>query len=108
MDTAVATRAARSLAAGVLGMVLASEVSLQGVLAADPAEACESALAQAEVAVAQARSREALWTTALDALREARRLRREADWNGCDSRANEARQLAELGRRQLEYPPERN
>jgi hypothetical protein len=58
---------------------------------------CEEVLSQAELAVARARSREALWTTAAGALREARRLRR----------AREAQRLSDLGLQQLDYPPER-
>lgn len=71
-------------------------------------EDCEAALAQSEVAVARARSREALWTTAAGALREARRLRRERVWSGCVDASTEARRLSELGLAQLEYPPERD
>jgi hypothetical protein len=92
----------------MLGMLLASMLSSDVVRAAVPADECEAAVAQAEVAVAHARNREALWTTAVTALREARRLRRAADWSGCDASAREARLLSELGLKQLDYPPERN
>jgi len=68
---------------------------------------CEEALSQAELAVARARSREALWTTAAGALREARRLRRERVWADCMNAAREAQRLSDLGLQQLDYPPER-
>jgi hypothetical protein len=89
-----------------LGMLLAS---FAGSALADASDAitCEEALARAEVAVAGARAREALWTTALEALRTARAARREADWKGCDTAAAQAGTLAGLGLRQLDYPPER-
>lgn len=107
LRTVVSERISRARHA-TLGMLLASMFPSDLLRAAEPADACEAAVAQAEVAVAHARSREALWTTAVAALREARRLRREGDWGGCDASAREARQLSELGLKQLNYPPERN
>ncbi len=107
VPTAISTGISRTRRA-MLGMLLASTLPLGAVGAGQPADDCEATLAQAEIAVASARSREALWTTAVGALREARRLRRDGDWIGCGSSAREAQRLSELGLKQLDYPPERN
>lgn len=92
----------------IRGMLLATAFCWTHAGAADKEQECESTLSQGEVAVARARSREALWTTAVGALRDARRLRRERQWDACVEAAREAQRLSELGLGQLEYPPERD
>lgn len=88
--------------------LLALLFACPGVCTANQEQACEEALSRAEVAVARARSREALWTTAAGALRDARRLRHTQQWRDCIETAEEAHRLAELGILQLDYPPERD
>jgi len=77
----------------VTGMLLASTP----VLAVDTAVAAEAALAEAEVAIAQARVNEALWTTAWNALQEARRARIKQDYAASLRWSARAEELAGLG-----------
>lgn len=77
----------------VTGMLLASLPSL----AADPAVAAENALAQAEIAIARARARDALWSTAWAALLEARRARNNQDHEASMRWSARAEELAGLG-----------
>lgn len=90
----IALPACNSLATLLLtGMLLASSFAL----AADPADTAESALAQAEVAVAKARARNALWSTAWAALLEARRARNKQDYEAAARWSARAEELAGLG-----------
>lgn len=61
------------------------------------AETAELELAQAEVKVAHARVQGALWTTAHNALREARAARNRGDFAASVRLSREAVTLAELG-----------
>jgi hypothetical protein len=68
--------------------------------APETAETAETALSEAEVAVAAARARDALWTTAFDALLRARTARRNGDYAGAVHWSRHARELATLGMEQ--------
>jgi hypothetical protein len=74
-------------------MLLAST----SALAVDSAGAAEAALAEAEVAIAQARVNDALWTTAWNALLEARRARIKQDYAASMRWSARAEELAGLG-----------
>lgn len=69
--------------------------------------AAEMSLAEAEVAVAHARAEKALWTTAFDALQQARASRRNGDVAGTVAWSARARELCDLSIGQLAYPPEK-
>ena len=71
------------------------------------AEAAEMSLAEAEVAVAHARAEKALWTTAFDALQQARASRLRGDVTGTLAWSVKAKELCELSIGQLAYPPEK-
>lgn len=71
------------------------------------AEAAEATLAQAEVAVAHARAEKALWTTAFDALQQARSSRNRAEFAASISWSQRAIELCGLSIGQLAYPPEK-
>ena len=84
-----------------------------GVLAVDeqndPAPPIE--LAAAEAAIEQARLHQALWTTAVAALREARAALARGDRAAVETWSRHARELAELGLRQRQAqdtPPDRH
>jgi hypothetical protein len=83
----------RVMAFLVTGMLLAS----LHALGADPAAAAERALEEAEVAIARARLRDALWSSALAALQEARRSRRSQDYAASQRWSARATELADLG-----------
>ena len=74
-------------------MLLAST----GTCSAETADEAEAALAKAEVAVAKARVREALWSTAWNALLEARRARIAKDYAASVRWSTRAAELAGLG-----------
>ena len=78
-----------------------------GAVAAATAEEAERNLEQAEVAVAHARALEALWSTAFEALQQARRLRRSGDYAASVEQSLRAVELSRLGIAQKDYPPER-
>ena len=67
----------------------------------------EMSLALAEVAVAHARAEKALWTTAFDALQQARASRRRGDVAATLEATARARDLCDLSIGQLAYPPEK-
>jgi hypothetical protein len=73
---------------------LATAVAISAEPTSDEAE---SALSKAEVSVAAARARGALWTTAQNALREARAARNRGDFAATVRLSGEANTLAELG-----------
>lgn len=77
----------------VTGMLLASA----SAMAVDAAGAAEAALAEAEVAIARARVRDALWSTAWNALQEARRARIKQDYAASMRWSARAEELAGLG-----------
>ena len=79
----------------------------EAVVAEASAEAAEMALAEAEVAVAHARAEKALWTTAFDALLEARASRNRGDVASTLAWSARARELCDLSIGQLAYPPEK-
>ena len=81
------------------GMLLAST----GTCSAETPEEAEAALAKAEVAVAKARVREALWSTAWNALLEARRARIAKDYAASVRWSTRAAELAGLGLAQAEH-----
>lgn len=80
------------------GILLAST----GTCADATAEAAEAALGDAEVAVAKARVRGALWSTAWSALLEARRTRISQDYAASARWSTRAAELAGLGITQAE------
>jgi hypothetical protein len=73
-----------------------------GVLAVDARSdpAPDAELAAAEAAIEQARQHQALWTTAVAALREARAALARGDNAAVETWSRQAQELAELGLRQ--------
>jgi len=69
-------------------------------------DAAETALAQAEIAIAKARVHDALWSTAWKALLEARRSRSAQDQPGTLRWSARAAELAALGLTQAGYANE--
>ena len=72
---------------------------------APDASVAEGAIAEAEAAVRQAHAERALWTSAEDALRKARRALREGDTTMAVKQARFAKTQSELGIAQRNYPP---
>jgi len=91
-----------------MALALASAPSDDGLVCAkDAPPACESArsrLAEAQSVVQAAAARGALWTTALEALQEARGAFVERDYGGAQRAAQTAAELARLGIAQTAYP----
>jgi hypothetical protein len=83
-------------------------VSTAGLVAAneDPPtpDAVASAIAGAETAIKQANAERALWTSAEDAMRKARRALQEGNAAMAVEQAHLARKQAELGIAQKSYP----
>ena len=69
---------------------------------AAPSEEADTALAGAERAVETARARQALWTTAVSALKEARTARAKGDFAATVQWSKRAQELSELGLLQRE------
>lgn len=97
----------------LLGAPLAGWVSLPALAGDTPAcsqaapPACErarGALAEAEAAVQAAAAKRALWTTAEDAVREARRAFAAGDYDKAARAAGTAVEQARLGIEQTHYP----
>lgn len=65
--------------------------------AADERTAARAALDEAEAAIVQAQEHQALWTTALAALKRSRSAWERGDWPAVLHWGREARSLAELG-----------
>jgi hypothetical protein len=92
------------------GLALASAPTLagDGTTCPDPAPpACKRArdgVAQAEAAVKAALAQRALWTTAQDALREARRAMAAGEYEKAARSASVATEQAQLGIEQTGYP----
>ena len=84
----------------IAGLALA--VCLGGWGGAAPAEEADAALALAERAVETARARQALWTTAVSALKEARTARAKGDFAATVQWSKRAQELSELGLLQRE------
>jgi len=72
---------------------------------ADGRQTATQSLCQAEQAVREARERDALWTTALDALRAARAAFAKEDFASAERQARVAIEQARLGIAQLHSPP---
>jgi uncharacterized protein GlcG (DUF336 family) len=72
---------------------------------AQDVSAAEAAIAEAEAAVRQAEAERALWTSAEDALRKARRALQEGDPTMAVEQARIAQKHSELGIAQKSYPP---
>lgn len=68
------------------------------------ASGAELAIAEAEAAVTEAGTRRALWTSAEDALRRARRALQEGDAAMAIEQARIAQKQSELGIAQKDYP----
>jgi murein lipoprotein len=89
-----------SIALSIIGTAIANA----NPVAPDTA-AAESAIAEAEAAVRQAQAERALWTSAEDALRKARRALQEGDTTMAVKQARIAQKQSELGIAQRNYPP---
>jgi flagellar basal body L-ring protein FlgH len=87
------------------GLVVALALAAAPQAAAAPDAA--ALLAEAEKAVAEARARQALWTTAQEALLKARRALDAGDTATAIEQARFARDQAALGIAQTRYPPTR-
>ncbi len=89
-------------------LVLPVVVSLAGPAGADdepPApDAAAAAVARAEASVRQASGERALWTSAEDALRKARRALQDGNLAAAIEQAHIAQKQAELGIAQKSYP----
>lgn len=90
----------------VIGGVLAALVGQPTRSGAEDAtgQAAEAELAAAELAVAEATRQRALWTTARDALQEARAALQKGDFRAAIQAARFAREQAELGIAQTRAP----
>lgn len=90
----------------ILGIVVAllSTIVTAGRGWALSAAEVEAAVREAEQAVQAARSRDALWTTAEEALRQARQALAEGNTAGAMAAANRAKEQARLGTEQTAYP----
>ena len=95
------------LIGSVLGVVqsAASESDAASSGAVRSEFAARQALGAAESAVAEAAARRALWTVAQEALERARAAYADAAYQRAEREAKAARTFAELGIRQLRYPP---
>jgi murein lipoprotein len=94
-------------AASLLAMSgCATQQSAQADKPAKPTitESAKASLAAAEAAVKDAKSKNALWTTADDALKAAKTAADKGDSAAVISNADKAKQHAELGLKQLSYP----
>ncbi len=104
----VAVLVACSIRAPTVMAADALETAVQELRVTDAlAEGAEATLAQAEVAVAHARAEKALWTTAFDALQQARSSRNRGDFAASISWSQRAIELCGLSIGQLAYPPEK-
>lgn len=65
----------------------------------------KNALAQAEADVKAAQEKDGLWTTARDALKQAKEAAKKMDSAGVIKHAKEASEHAKLGIAQTQYPP---
>ena len=90
-------------------LVLPAVVAMAGQVGANdqpPApDTAASAVARAEAAVRQASDERALWTSAEEALRKARRALQEGNSAAAIEQAHIAQKHAELGMAQKSYPP---
>ena len=89
---------------GVTGTALASEDPERTSLRADAVHQLEMAVS----AVDEATRRKALWIPAKEALDEATQAFARGDFEQAIVKARTAKRFAELGIRQLEYPPYRH
>jgi hypothetical protein len=71
------------------------------------AEQARAAIVQAEAAVSRAAKLRALWTNAHESLERARAAFARGDFAAARESAHAAREFAELGVAQLQYPPSR-
>jgi hypothetical protein len=87
-------------------LAVSTGLSMTGVAVADenPNAPAAAALAAAEAAVKEADARHALWTSAEDALRKARRALQAGDGARAIDQARIAQKQAELGIAQKGYP----
>ncbi len=75
-----------------------------GLARANASDETNQAIAKAEADVKEARSKNALWTTAEDALKKAKELAEKGDNAGAQKQAKKASEQAQLGIGQLSYP----
>jgi hypothetical protein len=91
-----------------MALALASAPVDDGLVCAQDAppacEAARSSLAEAQSAVQAAAARGALWTSALEALQEARGAFLQRDYGGAQRAAGAAAEQARLGIAQTAYP----
>lgn len=101
---------AQLILTGLLGAVFAAPQSKAGPETTVPGDTenarviANRALSAAEASVAQAASKKALWTVAVEALDRARAAYAKEDFERAASEANTARDFAELGIAQTCYP----
>jgi predicted metal-dependent hydrolase len=91
---------AAPIALSMIGSVSANENPV-----VPDADAAASAVAEAEAAVKRAGVRRALWTSAEDALRKARRALQEGNTTAALEQARLAQMQSALGIAQQDYPP---
>ncbi|MBI3528554.1 MAG: hypothetical protein HY067_11370 [Betaproteobacteria bacterium] len=89
-----------SIALSIIGAAIANAAPV-----APDASGAEAAIAEAEAAARQAEAQRALWTSAEDALRKARRALQEGDTTMAVEQARIAQKQSELGIAQKSYPP---
>ncbi len=82
----------------------AALLSTSGLASANASDETKQAIAKAEADVKEARSKQALWTTAEDALKKAKELAEKGDNAGAQKQAKMASDQAQLGIGQLSYP----
>lgn len=97
----------RSLRAGVLLLAVSGAQAGEGACQGADAPAAKAAIATAAAALAEASSRRALWTVAVDALEHAKRAAQNGHCKEAIRHARKAESYARLGIEQLRYPPYR-
>lgn len=99
----------------LIALTAASLLALSGCATQEPAkeakaaapaisDAAQASLTAAQSAVKDAKSKNALWTTAESALKAAEEAAKKGDSEAVIKNANTAKQHAEMGLKQLTYP----
>ena len=89
----------------LLAIALLAQLNIQSVQGVElDVERAHADVASAEAAVKSAAERHALWTSASETLGLAKKLLAEGKLQAAAAQANLARELAELGIAQTEYP----
>lgn len=88
----------------LIALLSTALLAAPGLASANASDETNQAIAKAEADVKEARSKNALWTTAEDALKKAKELAEKGDNAGAQKQAKKASEQAQLGIGQLSYP----